>query len=213
MSVQCRKAGKVMRYFWVVSTALMLILVQSAGSFVAEEIGPENLLTNPSFEEGEDGKVPPTWHKCTLPDKGESTFIRATGGRTKESKGMAVVKKLADDKWVYGCQYVKRAIREGERYRFSVWLRSEYPMTVQLIINVVAYDENGEYTTESSNWAPSNVVPTWRKYSSLVTVEEGKECENGVVKVSIDIYTNQPYDIAVEIDDAELVCLPEAGDI
>ena len=166
--------------------------VGSPGSVV----GP-NLLENPSFEEGQDGETPAGWSEWTR-FTGESTFAKDQGGRTSESKGLAVLTQSPKDEFVYASQHTgKIALRRGGRYGFSVWLRSNRPVRADVVLELRGGGGSG--ATKRSRY---NITPEWGRYSAVVAIPGGGGATQGAFRAIVQLFENPGT--RLEIDDAEL---------
>lgn len=124
------EAHRTMKSYSAITLVLAGVVLVSAALAAPED---KNLLVNPSFElDGEDflGKLPPHWIKGSLsrddvdgsPDS-QSVVAVVKGGRTGDYAAHLELHK--SDKWMLLDQKMETAYAEGERYRFSVWLRAE----------------------------------------------------------------------------------------
>ncbi|MFH0962602.1 MAG: hypothetical protein V2A58_01175 [Planctomycetota bacterium] len=159
--------------------------------------GGANLLENPSFEEGEDRKTPARWTEWTR-FSGESTFVKQMGGRTPESKGMAVLVQSPKDAFVIAEQLVKQPLAGGERYGFSAWIRSARPVRADVYLEVRGATGSGLCDGRSRH----TITTSWAKYSTSVMIPEGTAPQKGALRAIVQLFENPNTE--VEIDDAEL---------
>ena len=163
-----------------------------------------NLLKNPSFEEGEMGKTPADWSEWTR-FTGESTFVREEGGRTPESKGVAVLIQSPKDEFAYACQGDRIVLRGGGQYGFSVWLRSSRPVRADVYLEIRGADGKG-LTEKRSRY---DITTQWSRYATAVTIPRGKGTSKGAFRAIVQLF--ETPNTRLEIDDAELRFLGTAA--
>jgi len=166
-----------------------------------------NLLKNPSFEQGDNGKTPADWSEWKR-FSGESTFVRAAGGRTPESKGVAVVIQSPNEKFVMAEQWVQRPLKKGERYGFSVWLKADRPVRADVFLSSRAHDKSGKYLGASESRSQHNITTSWAKYSTSIVMKAGEGSDKDGLVAVVQLFEDPGA--KVEMDDAELVFLGTA---
>ena len=159
--------------------------------------GARNLLENPSFEQGADGKTPVGWSEWKR-FSGESTFVKRQGGRTPESSGMAVLTQSPKDKFAYAEQGGKIALAGGGRYGLSVWLRGSRPVRADVYLEIRGADGKGLVQTRQRY----NVTPEWNRYAASVTIPKGKGTPTGAYRAIVQLF--ETPNTRLELDDAEL---------
>ena len=171
--------------------------------------GDANLLKNPSFEQGENGRTPADWSEWKR-FSGESTFVKAEGGRTPESKGMAVVIQSPKEEFVMAEQWVQRPLKKGERYGFSVWLKADRPVRADVFLSSRAHDRNGKYLGATEKRSRHNITTSWAKYSTSIVMKAGEASDKDGLVAVVQLFEDP--NTKVEMDDAELRFLGTAAE-
>ena len=164
--------------------------------------GGANLLENPSFEEGQDGKTPDEWAEWRR-FSGKSTFARETGGRTPASKGMAVLVQSPEDTFVIAEQMVKQPVKGSQRYGLSAWIRSARPVRADLCLEVRGAGGSGLCDSRSRH----NMTASWAKYATVVAIPQAAASQEGALRAIVQLFEHP--NTRVEIDDVELYLLGE----
>lgn len=186
--------------------------------------GGNNILMNPSFEEGHDGSgVPVSWRKGTLSRKdsvadapdSKSTIVVASPGKTGEHA--AVMALGENDVWIILDQVVPyKVMDKGEKYLFSVWLKADKPVPVVISLHALCPLMQKSYTM----YTECKITDLWQKFDVGITIapkigdpttieslpEDAPQYLRGIVQV-------REVGVNIYIDDASLIRVDSGTDI
>jgi len=145
---------------WLLGLVVAAVFCAAGREAVAQDA--RNLLANAGFERGKVGELVPGWTRlCYDGSKdAEFKFVVAEGGR--EGGHKAVLEKGAKE-WVLVEQFVPVEIVEGQSAVFTVWMRSEKPISrvgLHLYLMPKGQMEGGLYNSRSQ----VAVGPEWKEY-------------------------------------------------
>lgn len=211
--------------------AALVACVALSGGLACGGEQPENRLTNPSFQEGDDGSTPPGWAGKSFglsrepygPDANESSpndklcFVRRNGGRPptpeeQPANGMGVLCVMGQDKWSMGFQAVEVNLGKPTRFTFSVYVRSDQTapaadQSAYISVRGLKLEKDTGFWKKQSTVggvaqsAMFTATPRWRKVTVSTVYPAGIER----IRVDIGSYSR---DIAIEVDNATLTWGP-----
>ena len=157
-----------------------------------------NLLTNGDFETGDVGAAPAGWLAWT---RNPSTFEVIEGGRESTRCASVTLIQSSECPFVLADQWAQPAIKTGERYRASCYVRADKPARVSLWFYGGA---EGVALRARTDVIASQ---TWRKVSAELEVPAGEFGEKPFLRFALAM--DQLNGANMQFDDAQIVKLPD----
>ncbi|MFH0964872.1 MAG: sialidase family protein [Planctomycetota bacterium] len=135
--------------------------------------GAENLLANPSFEEGEIGARPPRWGQAAYAGKESNLpapFAAAPGGHAGDK--CAVVEVPENMQWSLIDQHLNVPTDLSKGLLLSAWLRSEDPEGKVDLVIFVAAPKRKAYDLAQVRLGFTDIGKEWKHCQAALSLEE-----------------------------------------
>ena len=188
--------GRVYLWHRAIPVSVFAVLLVGMYSLALEE----NLLKNASFVEVDSKGYPNGWAGSYGGLKeGESKpsgFLKTVSGG-KSGKREAQLHKPDSIDWVYAQQVIDLPLTAGEEYVFSVWMRSDGSVSVDLAFAAMPSEDGVKH-----QWVRQrkDITDSWQQYQ--ITLKVNADAEYIKLRCVLQLYTS---DVALSIDDAAVV--------
>jgi len=171
----------------VIATSVILLAVLGGRAW-----GQENLIANPSFEQGEIGKAPLKWgghgYDGARSDR-NFPFAVQEGGHTGER--CCVVEVPEGMRWNLIEQYVPVEADLSKGLKLSAWLRSDDPKGKAQLAILVNAPQRQAYDIISVRLDATGLGKDWKRYEAAATLAESVDIVAGEdlrVRAIIQVY-------------------------
>ena len=175
-----------MRRLSVIAAA---VLIAALGSLACAQ---ENLIANPSFEEGAIGKAPAKWsghgYDGTRSDR-DFPFSVQKGGHSGEK--CCAVEVPEGMKWNLIEQYISVKADLSKGLKLSAWLRSDDPEGRAHVTILVNAPERKAYDIISVRLDAAGLGKEWKRYEAAATLSESVDIVSGealMARAIIQVY-------------------------
>lgn len=183
--------------------AAAVLVVTLGGPACAQE----NLIANPSFEQGEIGKAPPKWsghgYDGTRSDK-DFPFTVQEGGHSGDK--CCAVEVPEGMRWNLIEQYIPVKADLSKGLKLSAWLRSDDPQGKVHVTILVNAPQREAYDVVTVRLGATGLGKEWKRYEAAATLAESVDIVAGEdlrVRAIIQVYapSRKVYadDVSLEI--------------
>ena len=204
------KAGRKLR--WIKYLLVVWVLISGGSGLFAEELAPlgANLLESPGFEGGNVGSPPPRWIEWK---RNPSTFAMAEGGHSGRQCAVLTLVKNEACAFVLADQRVSAALREGQRYRASVWVKAEKPVYVTLRFYAGTVTKGDSPAMEVGARGDMTVPQAWTQITAELDIPELTTGESPYLRFALALDAGYGADgFTILLDDAEIVRIEDKGE-
>ena len=193
-----------MRTFCLAVAAVLLAV------FVFPALAEDNLLKNPSFEDGDVGKIPPAWSQHAYDGKDSSLKAPYAVAPAGHTGNCTAVDLPPGYQWTLIEQYINVPPDPSKGLALSAWLRSDDPEGKVELVILVSAPKRKAYDVAHVRARFADIGPEWKKYEVALSLADAvglKSDDELIARAIIQVYAphQRVYvdDVSFSLIDAE----------
>jgi len=193
-------------------TLCLTVAAVLLAALVFPALAQDNLLKNPSFEEGDVGKTPPDWSQHAYDGKDSSLkapFATEKGGHTGDQ--CAAVDLPAGYQWTLIEQYINVPPDPTKGLALSAWVRSDDPAGKVEMVILVNAPKRKAYNIVHVRARFNDIGPEWKKCEAALSLADAvglKSDDDLIARAIIQVYA--PH-TRVYVDDVSFSLIDAQG--